>query len=82
MFPGVDTHSADFGRLDFGGNLWCRGSTATLLAGTHAEWELLEDGLALVLTAFVLVAEGHRLGLDSLLDYAARSRTWLRYLPV
>lgn len=79
IFPGVDAHSEEYGRTDFGGHWGCSGCTATRLVDTQAEWELLEDGLGLILALFGdLVVEDHRLGFDSLLHCTHWDMTLLR----
>lgn len=79
MSPDIDTHSGAFGHTGCAGDSGCSVDNATLLAGTQAEWELLEDGIAVVLTVFqILLVEGHRLGVGSLLHCTGRSGTLLR----
>lgn len=82
MSPGIDTHFGAFGRSDFADNWECSADKVTLLVGTQAELELLEDETAVVLTAFRLVpVEDHRLGLGSLLHCTGRSGTLLKKIP-
>ena len=74
----IDDHSGAFDRTDFAGSWGCSADKETLLAGTQAEWELLEDEIAMALTMFrVVLVEDHRQGLGSLLHCVGRRGTLL-----